>query len=671
MRGWWIDPVFRLRRDGRCVARVLRSTLIAALAFLLAPAASHATDWHFGPTGGPQVFVVPTGVDSLTFDLYGAQGGGAGGKGGRATATFAVVGGEHIEINVGEVGEDYQAGGGRGGYGGGGGNAISNGGGGASDIRIGGSGLEDRVLVAGGGGGGGGCSSGGISNQGGVGGGASGGQALTSPGCASNRGSIGGGGGTQLAGGTAASPASAGMQGQGGLPAGVYVAGGGGGGYLGGGGGLAGAGGGGGSGLAPAAGVLEPGVKSGDGAVFVSDAEPLAPISLVGPDGPTSDTTPRFAFQLPQSVSAECRFLGNSFKPCTTSTSFQVADELPIGAYVLELRLTDGDGHTGFARRSFSVVSISPDLRIDSGPSGATTLRQVSFTFTASAAYRNAECLLDAGLWTPCSSPVSFDDLPLGQHSFTVRAFDGAGNEASVQRRFSVETPPSIPEPRVTRYHLKPCRHRCPRGLSEFKVWASATVGDPDGAVVTVRDRGGEALYEETVSPRGLRRGSTVTYLWSCSKIQPLRVELTSTTDPSRILISKRFEPSQRCKDRLAGGVRSQKGTVDLVLFDSWRREMAYRVCLTGRGAKPPVCSSGSASPSGSTIWRTKVNPVASKRYIARWKVEKLGSLTLRFRARHGGGTAPSYPGAGSDGGSGCPIPEPRGFQCWVPDHFG
>ena len=77
-----------------------------------------------------------------------------GGKGGRVQATMSVTPGQVLNIYVGGKGDNY----GNGGYNGGGGRAVSpayrsGGGGGATDIRIGGSALSDRVLVAGGGGG--------------------------------------------------------------------------------------------------------------------------------------------------------------------------------------------------------------------------------------------------------------------------------------------------------------------------------------------------------------------------------------------------------------------------------------------------------------------------------------------------------------------------------------
>ena len=104
----------------------------------------------FNFKAGEQTWIVPKEVTSVHVDAYGAQGGGTkGGKGGRVTSDLKVTPGTKLLINVGG-----QATGTDGGHNGGGkGCGNGYGGGGASDIRIGGPGLEARVLVAGGGGG--------------------------------------------------------------------------------------------------------------------------------------------------------------------------------------------------------------------------------------------------------------------------------------------------------------------------------------------------------------------------------------------------------------------------------------------------------------------------------------------------------------------------------------
>ena len=199
----------------------------------------------FSYTGSAQTFTVPAGCTSITMDIQGAQGGNTtnnniGGSGGRLQCTYPVTPGGTLNIYVG--GNTTSSAGGFNGGGNGGNNMqYSAGGGGASDIRIGGSALANRVLVAGGGAGGGtNCWGNGEANGG------HGGNATGQDGFQCNvQNSYQGTGGSQLTGGISnggmGQPGTLGVGGNGNSNYG----GGGGGGYYGGGGGSYGGGGGG------------------------------------------------------------------------------------------------------------------------------------------------------------------------------------------------------------------------------------------------------------------------------------------------------------------------------------------------------------------------------------------------------------------------------------------
>ena len=230
----------------------------------------------FNYTGGIQTFTAPV-TGNYTVTLFGAQGGNGlnttGGLGGQATGSLALTAGQTISVYVGGKGGNAGGvmgwnGGGQGGLDVGAGQHAGSGGG-ATDIRVGGTALANRVIVAGGGAGGG------RDAATGVGGGTSG---TTSANFSSG---YGGTGGTQVGGGlawTLVRGATHGTLGQGGNGSTGYNAaggGGGGGGYYGGGGGTStqnhgsgwSAGGGGGSSFlgGVAAGSTTQGVRSNDG----------------------------------------------------------------------------------------------------------------------------------------------------------------------------------------------------------------------------------------------------------------------------------------------------------------------------------------------------------------------------------------------------------------------
>ena len=142
-----------------------------------AVAVAESDSQTFSYTGSQQTFTVPSGVTSITIEMWGAQGGSGGyysnssycstgGKGGYSTGNLSVTPGSSVYVYVGGQGEGFatcntkmqslpqNSGGWNGGGNSYGGTYPGTGGGGASDIRYGGTSISDRKIVAGGGGGG-------------------------------------------------------------------------------------------------------------------------------------------------------------------------------------------------------------------------------------------------------------------------------------------------------------------------------------------------------------------------------------------------------------------------------------------------------------------------------------------------------------------------------------
>ncbi len=87
----------------------------------------------------------------------------------------------------------------------------------------------------------------------------------------------------------------------------------------------------------------------------------------------------------------------------------------------------------------------APIVTITAGPTGTTTATTASFSFTVDDPAATVECRLDTEAYATCSSPAERSELSLGDHTFTVRATDGAGNQESQSRTWTVEeavTPP-------------------------------------------------------------------------------------------------------------------------------------------------------------------------------------------------------------------------------------
>ncbi|MCX6043718.1 MAG: ExeM/NucH family extracellular endonuclease [Chloroflexi bacterium] len=76
--------------------------------------------------------------------------------------------------------------------------------------------------------------------------------------------------------------------------------------------------------------------------------------------------------------------------------------------------------------------TIAPDTRIDSQPANPSNSTSASFTFSGAdgngSGIASYECRLDNAAYTVCTSPVNYNSLSTGSHTFQVRASDLAGN---------------------------------------------------------------------------------------------------------------------------------------------------------------------------------------------------------------------------------------------------
>jgi hypothetical protein len=351
----------------------------------------------FDYTGGVQTWTVPAGVTQVTLDVFGAKAGdesAIGGNGGRATVAIAVTPGETLTIVVGGMSQSPFLGGSpNGGFNGGGNGGApfdlpaaysGSGGGGASDVRIGGTDLAHRVIVAGGGGGAAAVFGPDGPSYGGAGGGLNGSTGNTAyiPYAAN-----GGAGGNQT-GSTGSGQAGVGSNA---APSTSTIfngvgAGGGGGGYYGGAAGSPGTGGGGGSGFGPAGTLFATGVNGGNGKVTISFAINCAagsydngttcvnadPGYYVASTGATSQTPCEIGFYQPNSGSTSC-IPADPGKYAPT-TGMIVATNCALGSY---------QPNAG----SSSCILASPGYFVDTISAVAQTLCPVGYTSLAGAVF--------------------------------------------------------------------------------------------------------------------------------------------------------------------------------------------------------------------------------------------------------------------------------------------
>ena len=98
----------------------------------------------------------------------------------------------------------------------------------------------------------------------------------------------------------------------------------------------------------------------------------------------------------------------------------------------------------------------APETRVTSGPEGTTDAHEAEFRFVASEKRSSFQCRIDAFDWRSCNSPITYTEVPDGEHTFSVRARDRYGNvdPTPATRSWTVATAgagePTGPEPTST-----------------------------------------------------------------------------------------------------------------------------------------------------------------------------------------------------------------------------
>ena len=178
------------------------------------------------------------------------------------------------------------------------------------------------------------------------------------------------------------------------------------------------------------AGIVDPTPAT---ASFVVDL--TAPTSSItaGPGPLTRDETPTFEFSADEpGASFECDVDGGGFTSCGSPFT---TDPLADGPHTFKVRATDSVGNVEATpvSRAFTLDRAAPDTVINSGPADGSSVAAQSATFGFSSPDGDAvafRCRLDAADWKPCDSNSSqtYAGLEDGEHTFAVRAVDGAGN---------------------------------------------------------------------------------------------------------------------------------------------------------------------------------------------------------------------------------------------------
>ncbi|HVE68855.1 MAG TPA: S8 family serine peptidase, partial [Solirubrobacteraceae bacterium] len=163
---------------------------------------------------------------------------------------------------------------------------------------------------------------------------------------------------------------------------------------------------------------------------LTADLDSPATKITAGPPAVSNSSEASFAFSASEEGSRfECRLDAASFAACDPPARYEQLDD---GKHEFEVRAIDTAGNVGsVAKTAWSIDTSPPPVTIANGPATSTTSRETTLTFTSPEQVDVVECRLDEAPFAACTSPVSFDDLALGEHVFAVRARDAAGNWTS------------------------------------------------------------------------------------------------------------------------------------------------------------------------------------------------------------------------------------------------
>jgi predicted phage tail protein len=188
--------------------------------------------------------------------------------------------------------------------------------------------------------------------------------------------------------------------------------------------------------------------------------KPAAPNITSAPAADTPDDTPTFDFTAEAGTAVECRLerdgaVVRPFAPCAGPHTYDLTSD-PDGTYRFTVHATDDAGNQGDdATRTFRLDTDPPAApAITAGPTGDSRDDSPTYEWTAEPG-ATTRCQIERGgtivsAFAPCTSPRTYDLSPPaadGAYTFTVRAFDAAGNQGpDATRTYTLDrSPPAQP----------------------------------------------------------------------------------------------------------------------------------------------------------------------------------------------------------------------------------
>ncbi len=169
---------------------------------------------------------------------------------------------------------------------------------------------------------------------------------------------------------------------------------------------------------------------------WIVDRQPPTVTINSRPSAVSGSAVATFAFSGQDAVSGIDKYLcrldsSGSFSACVSP---QVYNGLAAGAHKFEVRAVDKAGNESLVQSADWIVDLTaPELSFTKTPGPVSGSRQAEFAFVGQdegQPISRFECKTDAGSFAACTSPVNLSGLTEGNHTFSVRGYDNAGNSS-------------------------------------------------------------------------------------------------------------------------------------------------------------------------------------------------------------------------------------------------
>jgi hypothetical protein len=164
----------------------------------------------------------------------------------------------------------------------------------------------------------------------------------------------------------------------------------------------------------------------------VDTAPPTTSINaVIGTDSATFDLSSN------EAGTFICTLDSAPINPCVAHVTY---DGLDIGLHNFVAKAIDAAGNVDPVGATYQFGISKPihtTLTSKIPPDQLTNLKSMTFTFVADQDNATFKCSLDGSGYTPCTSPLTYNNLSDGSHNFIVKAVDQFGNMDSVGASYS------------------------------------------------------------------------------------------------------------------------------------------------------------------------------------------------------------------------------------------